>query len=497
MLQTCKDLFLRWNENVSYCHWKSNEHLIQGLNGETDLDVFVLPSDKENAENALLTCGYIKFLPQKGCRYPNVDEWIGFDYETGKLVHVHLHYQIITGTKFVKEYVFPLDEEVISSRILDINTGVYIMHPELEAIILFCRIALKANNKNNIKPSNDSQREIDYVKKRIKVDSLLELCNRIIGTLEGSEICQIISMDKPKKEDWYIIYRIAEKWLSPYRKHSKIVSKVKHFYNKARLGYMSIYNKKFDGCYVTRKTLSPRGISICFIGADGSGKSSVTQDLTKWLTWKINAKRFYLGSGDGYNSVYKRVLSQLRRKGSSSNTKQRHVNNSEGNNCTNTLMAQIGILLLSREYMRVAKRALKQVRNVFQYSRNGSIAMLDRFPQIQFAGIYDGPKIESLAVRKGGVSMISQFLAKKEFKLLMKAQLYQPDLVFRLLLPAEESMRRKPFEDRLSVERKSQITSKLEFEKSIVYDIDATQDYQTELLSIKRIIWKHLLQNLS
>ena len=126
MLQICKLLFELWNKDVRYCHWKSNEHLIEGLQGTTDLDVFVLPEDRSLAEKKLKQCKYIKFTPQDSSRYPMVDEWIGFDESTGKLVHVHLHYRIITGTKFCKEYVFPMDKMMIDYRILDPETNVFI-----------------------------------------------------------------------------------------------------------------------------------------------------------------------------------------------------------------------------------------------------------------------------------------------------------------------------------------------------------------------------------
>ncbi len=47
MLSICKQIFSSWNDNnIKYCHWKSNEHLEDGLNGETDLDLFIQPEDQ-------------------------------------------------------------------------------------------------------------------------------------------------------------------------------------------------------------------------------------------------------------------------------------------------------------------------------------------------------------------------------------------------------------------------------------------------------------------
>ena len=495
MLKVCKDLFDKWNDSVRYCHWKSNEHLEEGLDGKTDLDVFVHPEDKTKAEELLRDTQYIKFLPQKGCRYPLVDEWIGFDYSTGKLVHVHLHYQIITGTKFVKEYIFPLDEEIISSRILDKENKVYIIHPELEAIILFCRIVLKSNNKKHIVPSEDAQVEIDFIKKQVRMESLYNLCVKLLGDEKGARVCDMILMEHPSCADWYRLYRIIETWLKPFRKYSKLLTKVIHLKNYLRLGLMTILNKKCNCCYITRKTQYVRGLSICFIGADGSGKSTVTKELTNWLNWKISAKRFYLGSGDGYNSMYNNFLNKLRKK--NSNNKKVASDTKPFNNYykRTTIKAQIGMILIGKEAVRIASRALKQSKKATEYAAKGAISLMDRFPQIEYPGVYDGPKIEDLAQRKGGTSFISKILSRKEKDLLNQTQVYQPNIVFKLLLPAEESMRRKPFENRASVEQKARITPLLNFENSKVYDIDATQDYNTEILIIKRIIWESMLEN--
>ena len=214
MLDICKKLFRTWNEtNVQYCHWKSNEHLMEGLTGLTDLDVYVSPQNKPTAEQGLIQNEYIKFVPQKGARYPLVDEWIGFDYETGRLIHVHLHYQIITGTKHSKEYIFPVDRQIIDTRILDPETSVYIASPDIEIIILYCRIVLKANNKKKIALGEDYAREIAYLKPRIHVDILRENCTALMGVSSGTAFFQLISKDTLTAEEWYLIYKIAKKWL--------------------------------------------------------------------------------------------------------------------------------------------------------------------------------------------------------------------------------------------------------------------------------------------
>ncbi len=498
MLEICKKLFKLWNENgVRYCHWKSNEHLGVGLNGKTDLDIFVLPADREKAESGLSSNSYIKFTPQKGARYPMVDEWLGFDFDTGALIHVHLHYQIITGTRFNKEYVFPIDDLMISSRVLDADTGVYVVAPELEIIVLYCRIALKASDKKNITPGSDYEREIEYLKARIDRARVLENCEGLMRE-RGRELAELIDKQELTADEWIRVYRIASRWLKKYRKYSRLRVKCRYRYYYLRNVRNSVFKKKFGKIYITKKTLPERGRSICFIGADGSGKSTVSSDIKKWLNWKIEARRFYLGSGEHYSSPVKKLLAFA----SSKKTAPKASAQSEADGAKKDggkkklslkrrILRSFNRLLQSIYLKQIAVRSYKELKKAAKYVRKGGIALYDRFPQTQFSGIYDGPKIAVRYLETGG-GFVVRMLARREERALKKAQRYQPDLMFKLVLPPEESIRRKPDHTIEEVRPKSEITGKLVFEHSDTREIDATQPYDEELLEIKRYIWSEL-----
>ena len=499
MLEVCEHLFNQWNgHNVRYCHWKSNEHLIEGLVGETDLDVFVNPQDKAVAESLLIQWGYIMCRTQKGHCYPNVYEWIGFDSPTGKLVHVHLHYQIITGTKYCKEYVFPIDDLIISTHIQDSNTGVFVTDPNLEIIVLFSRIALKATKKHCIRPDKNSVREIDYLKALIDRDCVLSFCRLLIPN-NGEEFFQHILNEKLDTAGWYRIYQIAEKWLKPYRKYSKIHVFFRHYYYALRNSIIQIANKKFGCCFINKKTFPNRSISICLLGQDGSGKSTVTIELCKWLNWKIEAHRFYLGSGEHYNGLFKRLLSKgAKLKHHNERTQPESESQKKSNTSPQKRKKNIKnfftALLIAKKHLNVAKRAYKEVLRAEKYHRKGGMPLFDRFPQTQFAGIYDGPKIGCFFETSGLDYSFLKILARKEIRYIEKIQKYQPELVFKLMLSPEESIRRKPFESLEAVARKHEITKQLQFPDSKVYMVDATQDYQQELIYIKNEIWKKMLE---
>ena len=125
----------------------------------------------------------------------------------------------------------------------------------------------------------------------------------------------------------------------------------------------------------------------------------------------------------------------------------------------------------------------------------GGIPLYDRFPQVQFEGIYDGPKINHYCQQKGISNGIVKWMARREQRYLEKIQSFQPTLVFKLMLSPEESIRRKPFENLETVTRKHEITQQLQFPNSAVYIVDATQDYQQEIIFIKNKIWEAIIQD--
>lgn len=495
MLDICKKLFSAWNgAGVKYCHWKSNEHLAEGLDGLTDLDIYVAPEDRETAERLLSEAGYLKFNPQKGARYPDVDEWIGFDLDTGRLVHVHQHYTVITGTKFSKEYVFPIDGLLTESRVLDGETEVFISAPEVEIIILYCRIVLKATDRKRIAPDEDYRREIDFLKERMDSDAVKANCVLLMGD-SGLRFAELIDKETLDFGEWSEIYRIASRWLRKGKKMSAARAKLRKRYFTYRSMWNAAKRKYLHITPIKRKTPPTGGMSVCFIGADGSGKSTVSIDIKKWLNWKIEAERFYLGSGDHYNGIVKRLLAKGKSRGASASVKTASVEPSDKPKAKKKLslkgrILRFGFNILQCIYLRqIAERSLKELKRARKYVKKGGIALFDRFPQNQFEGMYDGPKIRS-RYPDGGIFVRSQ--ARREERAIRKAQSYQPTLLFKLLLPPEESVRRKPDHTIEEVAPKAEITAKLAFDNSEVVDIDATQPYDGELLEIKRRIWSAL-----
>lgn len=506
MLNISKQLFSAWNDaGLLYCHWKSNEHLLPGLDGLTDLDVLLSRDDKTEGEYLLNELDFLQCRSQFGSRYPNVDDWIGFDKETGNLIHVHLHYGIVTGHKGMKEYALQWTDMALKTRILNEEYGVYTMEPNLEMVTLYTRIGLKADFKSlarcmkgTFKFPKDVQREIDWLKEHVDMNRVHHLLETFYGE-KAESVYRIMEKEKIKSSDYLALRKITE---SVFKKCRRIKCFVRLreilFYIYQKWGKWGI--GKFDKSIITKKVpKSGVGTTIAFIGQDGCGKSTVTTEIQKWLNWKIEAKRFYLGSGEHYNSLYKRLLSKgsklKKRRGKTQIDSTKDVGQpskivKRKKNIKNFIIAY----LVAKKYLTVARRAYKEVLTSEKYRRKGGTPLFDRFPQSQFEGIYDGPKIASYIRGTGLDFFVIRQMAKRERRYIERIQQYQPKVVFKLMLSPDESIRRKPFERLETVARKHEITKKLQFNDSIVHVVDAAQDYQQELVFIKNMIWKVLVQ---
>ncbi len=243
-----------------------------------------------------------------------------------------------------------------------------------------------------------------------------------------------------------------------------------------------------------------RGPSIAVIGSDGSGKSTVTTDLEKWFSEKLDCRRYYLGSGHHYKPIYKRGLRTIIRWFGRSRSLNEHQAVNTGKSQLKKTPARVlkrglkkGYYHLNAFYLyRISVHSLKQLNKSKGFSKNGGISLFDRFPQNQFMGINDGPKIRKAY---GTInSPIINCLMQMEEKNINRCVKMSPDLVIKLIVSPEIAVTRKPDHSILELERKADIIHTLSFKDAVVYNVDASQQYDIELKAIKKLIWNFLFQ---
>lgn len=505
MLSISKKLYNEWEAaGVEYCHWKSNEHLDEGLNGLTDMDVLASKANLEICREKLKELKFLNTNPQFGSRYSDVEEWIGFDEETGKLVHLHLHYKIVTGKKHVKEYVLPFEKITLANAIKDKVEDVFIMDPNLEIIILYVRLVLKTLERKYLKAlmgefviPKDYQLEINYLKGIIDFNKVEDYCKQIFLD-DYKDIILIIKYTELDAKSFCKFSKLIRKNLKKGRLYPGAIAWTISIYSKVIIKLKVILRYKLNKKSILRKTIKNIGIDITFVGSDGAGKSTLAKDIIEWLSWKIDCESFYLGSGDHYNTLYSRFVKTINSKAKRIREKNRQVSSKQiikevTEKNKNSIIKKFYDIFNMFYLLNISKRAYKNLIKAKSYVNKGGVAIYDRFPQNQFLGINDGPKIRCRYEDMHN-SFVFEYLARKEESYIDKCMNLQPRLVLKLLLPPEVSIQRKPDHNYEEVSKKWEIVKNLKFDKSYVLKIDATQFYESELLEVKRILWEYIIK---
>ena len=487
ILKCARLLFDCFNSNdVKYCHWKSNERLLDGLNAEnkTDLDILVSFKDKKRIEVHFENCKYKKLKSPDNLDNPNMEGWIALDEETGKFVYVHLHYKIIAGHKKMREYDLPWTDLALDTRIHYPNTDIYVMEPNLELVTLYTRIALTflSRKKNKISKGivEKDQKEINYLKHYVSWDKVKLILKTYFGS-DSQNILELIKKEKLSHKELTQLILIIKKTSVNYRNRGKIsIAFFKFFYFTLRIKrvFLNRFLKKFS---ITKKVLfNKKGLMVAFVGQDGAGKSTITKEISEWLSWKFDAKKIYLGVGDGYFSWQKKKISW--------------IGNKKG------IYEIIKKMLFISMFIARSKLSNRILKKSKKFVNNGGIIVFDRFPQMQFEGLYDGPKVKNYStayfnkrnINSKLLTALMNFLARREEKFLEKSVKQNPDLVIKLILPPEVSIDRKPYQDFNEIIKKHEITKQLTFENSTVHTIDASKNYEEEMIEIKKILWQNM-----
>lgn len=488
------ELFERLHASeIVYCHWKSNEHLDASLAGDTDLDLLVERSTAHALARVLDGVGFKRFTPLAGRGYAGIDDWIGMDAASGRLVHAHIHYQLTVGEQFLKGYRLPWESMVLLTRKWD-ERGLYIADPNVELVLHVVRATLKIRGRDRFSAlfgssyaRGDTLREFKWLARQMTPQRVIETAAAMVGPdAMPTVLAMARAQDLPLKSLLELRAR-AQPPLSAYRLFKAPEARIRRWWIELQARAERLGRRLIRRPWARPRMPPGGGLSVALVGGDGAGKSTLARAASDWLSRQAVVFSFYGGSGTGPGSLGRRLLELVR--GLLPSAKRPRVGRRRDDDApvAQGLLRNLGRGLWG---LALARERNRRARAAYRARSRGAIVIWDRFAQTQVPGVNDGLQ---LAHWRSARSPFARWAARREHQLLSAAEIYAPDLVIKLHVSYPVALARKPDTPPQRLREKLDITRRLRYPTGTrVVDVDADQPLEQVLRAVQRAIWEAL-----
>jgi thymidylate kinase len=489
-LELTRRLFAALEEgHVRYSHWKSTTSLARALAGRTDLDLLVDRQHATRFDEVARDLGFKPFLSHESRRFPGVEDLLGYDDPSGRLVHLHLYYQLVLGQQYLKNHRLPLEQALLTQSIL--RDGVRVPPPELEVAILALRTLLKYRDQDAVKDGlrlghrggipAETLAELRDLAGQSESGNIHEAMRRHLPDVPSSIVTDLIDAVEGDPRDavrLVAVRRAARIALRPYERLPRLEAAMT--YGKARLSRqwpLSLVTRVLTRREQRRKSPRSGGTTVAVIGVDGAGKSTVVRALREWLAWRVNITVLYMGSAQPSRTT--RVIKAVA-KGSRS-AARRTGGRPE-------VLGRLAQYLLAVRHLADARDREARALEGRRLASRGVLVIFDRYalPGVRLEGRpMDGPRIRQLMAFDS--SAVLRRLARREE--LIYRRIPAPDHIVVLHISGEEALQRKANPDPASVMMKARAIDEMDRSTTNVVDVDATQPIESVVRDVKRALW--------
>jgi len=484
-------------EQVRYCHWKSVWGIERSLAGEADLDLLVDRRQCRHAQEVFARCGFKRFMATEATGYAAVEDYVGLDAEAGRLVHCHVHYRLILGEPNLKSYRLPWEKLLLDTRRLDAATNVYVSESNLEMVLLFVRFSAKVRWRDIIAHMFGHNwvdvllPEYLWIRDRIDVEKCIGLCRDLLGEDAAAALRDLL--DGPITLERVLRFRSrAARRLQLFRRYNLLTRTFVRWRREFASVRGAIGQRLLSARGPQRRSVPTGGLMIAFLGPDGSGKSTIAHDVATLLAGKLDVLLLYFGSGSGPSSWLRWPLNALRwgaAKLSLLPTGQglpggSGRGNGAGYKKTRGPMLSFALIVWA---LVLAREKHRKLRDAWKARDAGVIVLADRYPQSQIAGFNDGPLLGHLATHR---NRVLRWLAAVEARPYRWAEEFPPDLIVKLTVSPETSLKRKPDMKLKDILRRIKAVRDLSYPFPVaVAVVDANRPLATVRADVCRVVW--------
>lgn len=496
-LQILGELVSRLDEaGIRYCHWKGTEHLGMTLTGEGDVDLLFHREDAAKVWAVFTELGFRNYPAAAWAYNSGIQDFVGFDETSGKIVHLHTYFRLVMGDPQLQEYRLPWEGDILDSAApATEDIPIPVPGPEAELLVLIARSCLKTRLRDRILRAKfrrtvfrDYERNRLWLSERIDESKLKTLSDKWLHSELWPRVRDAAYSPATPARILKLGKGVARS-LAKFRTYGPFESVVRARLREVVCVFAAVNKRYLHWAAPWGRTGGNGGAIICILGADGSGKSTIIAEMVPWLTYKLSAIPIYMGSGDGPGSMLRLPLTLLRKIIPARYQRRRpRQGDAAGSGKHKTtggpLLLRIGLLAWG------VILALEKRGKLFKARRAANLGMIvlaDRYPQAQIYGFNDGPLLQDFA---GSRFAWLRAVAGWELGVYRLAEAIRPDLVIKLMVAPEVAISRKPDMQRDEIVRRNEAVDALSFPADTrVVTISANLPQAEVIQLAKKAIW--------
>ena len=474
-------------ERIEYCHWKSNDALDSAVRGESDLDLLVSRRDAQRFISVIRGLGFKDARPPFIKQVPGVFHSYGLDEPSGKLVHIHAHYQLVLGDDTTKNYRLPIEDAYLAS--VDGDGVLPIPTPEFELAVFVVRMVLKHSTWDAIvshkgRLAVSEARELDFLTQHADLDRTRAIVREHLPFIGDALWDRCRRCVEGKSTGWVRMrtgHRL-ERVLAPHARRRPGHDAMLRLWRRGRI----MVRRHVLHRPSARSRLVSGGALIAVVGGDGAGKSTAVDELHRWLSTDLATAILHLGKPP--SSLTSSVVQSVWRRGVRGLMKAPSVSAASiaaSDGSSMTPRASAGLI----RHVIVARDRYRSYRHARRFASGGGIVVCDRFP-LPEVELMDGP-LAGRILHNPDAGLAVRYLARLERD--YYARIRDPDILVVLSVDPELAVeRRRGIDDEDVVRSRSQEIRQLDWSRLPAVVVDAGRSKDDVLADIKSAVWSKL-----